>query len=237
MLTAWLVALVLASEISGLRIPPIPFLAAAVAGLGLSTMHLGRPLRAWRAILNLRGSWLSREVAAYGVFVGAAAILLLLAPGNLLLAQLTVGAGLLCLFAMDRVYDVVRPRDRARIPMHSADALPTTLFLASVLSGSGAGTLLFGIIRGGLYLERKIGMRREGKNPRMALSSARMAAGFFLPGVAWLVDGGGPVVLAGVLAGELIDRLEFYGELEVPTPRRQAAIDLARQFSELPHSS
>lgn len=35
-------------------------------GLAVSTLHLGRPLGAWRAFLGLRRSWMSREIVAFG---------------------------------------------------------------------------------------------------------------------------------------------------------------------------
>jgi len=41
-------------------------------GLSASVFHLGRPLLAYRAILGLRTSWLSREILAFGVFAAAA---------------------------------------------------------------------------------------------------------------------------------------------------------------------
>jgi len=37
-----------------------------------STMHLGRPLYAFRAIIGIRHSWLSREIIAFGAFAGSA---------------------------------------------------------------------------------------------------------------------------------------------------------------------
>lgn len=43
-------------------------LATAVLALGASVLHLGRPLQAWRAVLGLRHSWLSREIVAFGLF-------------------------------------------------------------------------------------------------------------------------------------------------------------------------
>lgn len=55
-----------------------PLLQAVVAGtLGLlalcaSVLHLGRPHLAWRAVLGLRTSWLSREALAFGLFVALA---------------------------------------------------------------------------------------------------------------------------------------------------------------------
>jgi formate dehydrogenase iron-sulfur subunit len=40
--------------------------------LAASTFHLGRPQYAFRAVLGLRHSWLSREIVAFGVFAGFA---------------------------------------------------------------------------------------------------------------------------------------------------------------------
>ncbi len=40
--------------------------------LGASTCHLGRPLYAFRAVIGLRHSWLSREIVVFGGFAGAA---------------------------------------------------------------------------------------------------------------------------------------------------------------------
>ena len=47
-------------------------------------------------------------------------------------------------------------------------------------------------------------------------------------GAGWLADGW---VVACIAAGEIIDRLEFYAELDVPTPKRQIAHDLAVQVA------
>src|SRR5262249_3405881 len=42
-------------------------LALGVAALGASVLHLGRPRYAFRAILGLRTSWLSREIACFSL--------------------------------------------------------------------------------------------------------------------------------------------------------------------------
>jgi sulfite dehydrogenase (quinone) subunit SoeC len=44
--------------------------AMLLIGLGASFAHLGRPERAWRAVLMWRTSWLSREVIALPAFIG-----------------------------------------------------------------------------------------------------------------------------------------------------------------------
>ncbi|MBI3870138.1 MAG: dimethyl sulfoxide reductase anchor subunit [Verrucomicrobia bacterium] len=52
-------------------------LIAAFAGalsLGVASLHLGKPLKAWRAFLGWRRSWFSREVIVLGAFVSLAAL-------------------------------------------------------------------------------------------------------------------------------------------------------------------
>lgn len=47
---------------------------AGVLALGASVLHLGRPQYAYRAVIGLRHSWLSREVVAFGGFTGLALV-------------------------------------------------------------------------------------------------------------------------------------------------------------------
>jgi formate dehydrogenase iron-sulfur subunit len=49
-------------------------LVTAVVALGASVLHLGRPSQAWRAVLGVRHSWLSREVIAFGAFAPLATL-------------------------------------------------------------------------------------------------------------------------------------------------------------------
>ena len=49
-------------------------LALGLVAMGASTAHLGRPQYAFRAILGIRTSWLSREILAFGAFAGVAAV-------------------------------------------------------------------------------------------------------------------------------------------------------------------
>lgn len=43
-------------------------LGLGLLALGASVLHLGRPLYAYRAVIGLRTSWLSREILAFGLF-------------------------------------------------------------------------------------------------------------------------------------------------------------------------
>lgn len=49
-------------------------LLAGLLAIGASVLHLGRPTRAWKAVLGLRTSWLSREIVAFGAFAVLAAL-------------------------------------------------------------------------------------------------------------------------------------------------------------------
>jgi formate dehydrogenase iron-sulfur subunit len=49
-------------------------LGVGLLALGTSTLHLGRPFAAWRAVIGLRTSWLSREIVVFSLFAGLAII-------------------------------------------------------------------------------------------------------------------------------------------------------------------
>jgi DMSO reductase anchor subunit len=49
-------------------------LALGLLALGASLFHLGRPQYAYRAVIGLRHSWLSREILAFGIFAKLAAL-------------------------------------------------------------------------------------------------------------------------------------------------------------------
>jgi len=78
-------------------------LGLAAISLGAATLHLGRPIYAWRALKGLRRSWLSREVLTLSIFAGVAGVyagmLFLNLHGRTALGSLTVlcaAAGVQC---------------------------------------------------------------------------------------------------------------------------------------------
>ena len=82
-------------------------LVAAIA-LAASTLHLGRPIHAWRALRMWRRSWLSREVLFFTVFAHVAAAyagaLWMGLRGAMLLGALTALTGLAGVAASARIY-------------------------------------------------------------------------------------------------------------------------------------
>ncbi len=224
---AALVATVCASATGALELPLPAFLAVALAGMALSSLHLGRKHRAWRALLNIRGSWLSREIVCYSGFV-VLATLHLVVPDLKVPAAAAVAAGFAALFAMDRVYDLVLRHQPPR--PHSADILLTGLLWSAVLLGHPPSALLVAVVKLALYLGRKLRLARRGWPSRWRWSALRLGAGFALPCVIGLADPGHWIAwaLAGTAVGEMVDRGELYSELRVPTPEGHMAMALER---------
>ena len=63
-------------------------LVATLLGMAAANLHLGRPLYAFRVVLGLRTSWMSREIVALGGFAGAAAAFAACVLAPLFLPQL-----------------------------------------------------------------------------------------------------------------------------------------------------
>lgn len=59
--------LVRSDDVAG-SMPSVLSWGAALVAIGASVLHLGRPLVAWRAVLGLRHSWLSREIVVFGAY-------------------------------------------------------------------------------------------------------------------------------------------------------------------------
>jgi DMSO reductase anchor subunit/NAD-dependent dihydropyrimidine dehydrogenase PreA subunit len=66
-------------------------LAATMLGMAAANLHLGRPLYAFRVVLGLRTSWMSREIVALGAFAGAASAFAACALAPLVVPDLVAG--------------------------------------------------------------------------------------------------------------------------------------------------
>lgn len=213
-----LAALMAAAAAGGRVLPPaspwlIPW-AGAVA-LSLSAWHLGRPDRGWRALGNLRHSWISREAALALAFLGLASLSRIAFPGARALAWAAAATGFAALAAVDRVYQAVART--APLNLHSAQTLLGGCYLAGLMAGFWPLALAAGGLKAALYLQRKVHFR-----DRRPLGLVRVLLGFVLPALAF---GSGLAVLAAVL-GDLADRWEYYGDLQIPSP----ALELAREL-------
>lgn len=102
---------------------------AAISGAALSSLHLGKKQKMWRAILNLKQSWLSREIFFFGVYFAALAAELFFFDLNYFLILIP---GALTLLSIDMLYQPVQ--QRWKIPFHSGQSIfiATSLLLLLV---------------------------------------------------------------------------------------------------------
>jgi formate dehydrogenase iron-sulfur subunit len=111
LISAWL--LQLGGGTSRLGTAAILSLLVAVLALGASTMHLGRPIHAYRALKMWKRSWLSREVLCFGLFSGIAACyatsLMARLPYSAVLGGITSVIGIAAVGASGCIY-LVRAR-------------------------------------------------------------------------------------------------------------------------------
>jgi DMSO reductase iron-sulfur subunit len=127
-------------------------LSITAIALGTSSMHLGRPAYAWRALRMWRRSWLSREVLLFTLFFGSLALATFfsLAPfstvasASLLtkLCWLTTAVGLLATIASACIY-LVPARPSWNAPHTPIDFLLTAAMLGSTLSACFGEAHLF----------------------------------------------------------------------------------------------
>jgi DMSO reductase iron-sulfur subunit len=208
----------------------VGYIGCGAVGMAATAAHLGRWKRAHRAILNWRGSWLSREIILVSLFLGLSSATLLAGwtggPGR----WLAVLIGIAALYAIDQVYHVTATR---RLDGHSARVMLTGLLFIGLFARYPAAIVVAGGIKMLLYLYRKRRFARAGLPVRPVLSFVRLGVGIIAPAVMWYsaVNTLWPFVIATVVIGEVIDRCEFYMELDVPTLSAVSVRDLDREIA------
>jgi len=197
-------------------------------GLGISSLHLGKILRAPRTILNPRHSWLSREITFFTIFIFLLTCQFILFPQLKWLAWIGVIMGFFTLYSLDRVYTAVATIQKQQY--HSANALLSGLFFASLFSEFKFGIIVFGGIKFILYIGQCSGRFKHLNNLTILFGSIRVLFGFFIPIMFWLWNSSGTFIyiIIIILIAEFIDRCEFYDSLKTITPRKQMVMDLEK---------
>lgn len=111
----------------------------AVLGILFSFFHLGSPLGGYRAILNLKSSWLSREILFSGLFTLLAIVSAVQARKSRPSAPLTwvtLVVGLGSLFSMAKLYQATI------MPAWTTFFTPLSFVTATVMLGVVAGAVL-----------------------------------------------------------------------------------------------
>ena len=211
---------------------------AAAIALVVSLLHLGQPAQAWMSLLNFRGSWLSREIAASVLFtVATGTVVLLRRQGGDARSAAFVAAllGTVAVYAMSRLYMVpAQPAwDRVLTPVSffaCALLLGAVLLLTTPVVAARMGTGVFGgamldpavarqlaflamlllVAQGGLTVLYILGLPGE---PAAAISAASLGQT-----ATWL---------AAARIGTAIVALVLVRVLAIPAPGTPAAIPLA----------
>ena len=106
--------------------------ALLVGGLLVGCAHLGRPLKAWRAFLGWRTSWMSREILLFSAYAPLAT-LFLLKPNLTWVAPWTALIGVVAVFSSAMIYIDTRR------PAWSAGVVLSRFFGTVLVAGAGGG--------------------------------------------------------------------------------------------------
>jgi Fe-S-cluster-containing dehydrogenase component len=217
---AVLVGFITAGAAGAVSIPARLFMPAAVGFMGIAGAHLGRKERGYRAVLNVRRSWLSREIVVLSLFVALASAWLLFAPSSTAPGWTAALVGFAGLFCADSVYGVLPGGPGYR---HSAGVMLNGALIASVATANVLTAVPLVALKAWMYF-------RWNEKWCLAplLTAVRVIAGFAAP-VVLLGAGRHSVAAVGcLLVGEALGRGEYYMQLTARTPRREMDAALAR---------
>jgi Fe-S-cluster-containing dehydrogenase component/DMSO reductase anchor subunit len=229
LLVAFLFAVTAAALLQAPLLDPLTYIALGVGGMIVSTMHLGMAVSAWRALLNVQSSWLSREIVAYSLFLCSSSFFLLASPMSSI-GIFSTSLGLVTLISIDMVYARVEHRSTP-IEKSGSVVLTGVLFFAVLVQML---PLFIAILAGKcvLYVSELSKTRRR-TFPRQLASGVRIAVGFVLPALLLVVQGDILPVAISIFIGEAINRVEFYLDLNILTPRKQIEIDILKELSDV----
>jgi Fe-S-cluster-containing dehydrogenase component len=203
-LTTLSVSIIITSLVKGVfpeRMILIPVLILAGA---ISLFHLGNRLRAWRSVINVRNSPLSREIVLYIIYTVVSVIAgFFHLPGLLIAASLT---GLILLLQIDNVYYYAN-RNKS-VFLHSGQTFMSALFIVSFLSGMLLSFVLIALVKlaSSVYI--------------LSVNKTNHISGIRFLRIALLLVSGASMVsqisyhdlfiISLFLTGELFDRVMFY---------------------------
>jgi Fe-S-cluster-containing dehydrogenase component/DMSO reductase anchor subunit len=193
------------------EMPLIPFAMISVLAIALTSLHIGKKLRMWRFILNLKGSWLSREIFSFSAFLGLTGLQII--TENQLIGYAAMAFGLFSLVSVDRVYKFLKRKDDLRL--HSGMVSITAILLLAWIGDYNILIELMLLTKGSLYIWRKQSLRKQKLKYFPWVSALRLLT-LFVP-FAFEMDLG--IALAILFVGEIIDRSEFYYESDIITPK------------------
>jgi len=180
---------------------------AGAIGALMSGLHLGKKFRMWRAVLNLKHSWLSREVFFFGLYYILMLTDFFVLDVNYYIVLLP---GALTLFSIDMLYTPVQ--QKWKIPFHSGQSIIISISLMLLLFKFYWILLAFMLLRMSLQvyafhpLDEPL-FKNKGFLIRWAMIDISIILVLFAVPF--------PIIFGLILLGEFLDRLQFYNHLHI----------------------
>lgn len=210
---------ILSSKIYDRPFQKLIFIIIGLIGILLSAFHLGKPLRAIRSTINLKTSWLSREILFSGFFIVASTLYLFFF--HVLIFQLiTILFGFCLLLSIEMVYSITNKKYKT--PIHSSNTILTAFLFGFYFLGAEKLIVAIIVIKALLYIIRKKDLENMLYSRIFLITLIRIIAGQFLPLALLLFSNwvNLSAVLVLLIIGEFIDRFEFYNDIYVDSPSR-----------------
>ena len=215
---------------NNVSVNPILFIVIALLSIVLTSFHVGKKTRMWRFILNVKSSWLSREIVGFTAFF-ILGIITLLSKENLLtfnelnaltysntLGYITILFGVFTLISVDMVYSLLIRKDNYKL--HSAMVWLTGLLLFAWFTNNILLIASITLFKGVLYVIRKQSLVKQKIKYFPLISSVRILT-LIVPLVVLVLfpEISKWILVVLIFLGEIIDRSEFYYESDVKTPK------------------
>ncbi len=153
--------------------------------VGIGTLHLGQPLRAWRMFLGFRTSWLSRESLVFGALLGALSLATVV-PDRYLSLTLFFGVllGSFGIYCSAMIYIATRRevwRMTRTAALFAGSAISTGLMLTPVLQLTSErhvyfGTVVLAILSNGSKLYLDTCLYRLGKSRKFDRATVQLVS-------------------------------------------------------------
>ena len=214
-LSGWIVS----SKLENSMVQKGIFLSLGFIGILLSAFHLGKPFRAHRSILNLKTSWLSREILFSGLFISSSIFYFFINNSTIILLVSSL-LSILLLLSIEKVYSITEKK--YIVPFHSANTFLTAILFGLLFYGLFKILVAVIVLKALLYLIRKKDIESLDQPWVVIRLLTRIIIGFLIPISIVLFSNpiNFSVLLSCLIFGELVDRFEFYNDLYINSPSR-----------------
>jgi hypothetical protein len=172
---------------------------------------------------------LSREILSYGLFIVLSFIWF--ETANQEIGYVAGIMGFAACYSIDKVYQVTNKTTRLNI--HSASVFLSAMLLTAILANNDLLFYTVIILKSLLYVYRKVYFWIQHQSINFWVSGIRVLIGIVFPMLLMqfrLYDHPYFIFIV-IMIGEIIDRVEFYLELDIITPQKQIEHDVANYLN------